>query len=184
MNLGGTDSWLRIVFIVMLVSTLLLRTGNLWRWITRRRTPDSGKLAIALRSELAALQDLYETNLRFIAEEAGYVLSAKSMAAVYRANLSRLSLLEAAAIPLVVTVYARNERIEALLAIRASARPAQRGVPASVGASRAVLQQEYRAGCAAIAAALTALTAPKEEAAPSDHAASDVSVQDAATRGA
>jgi hypothetical protein len=168
-NLSGIDPWFRIIFLIALLSALATRFGQFWQWLSRRRDRDNEKLATALRAELAALHELYDTNLRLIADDSGYLLSAKCFATVYRSCLARLNQLPAAAIAPVVSVYTRNERIEALLAARAAA--LHRREPPPAGPPREALQLEFLAGCAAVAEALAAL-APAAEAEPSPAAAS------------
>jgi hypothetical protein len=153
------DVWFRILMATMIITGLAARASNFWRWLMRRRTRETNKLAIALRSELLALLEVYETNLRLIDEDAGYLIPARTLPHVYRGNLARLTTLDAEVIPAVVTFYAGHERIEALLSLRAA--PGQRREGQAMP-SYETLQREYRAGCAAIARALAALAPPEE----------------------
>jgi hypothetical protein len=89
----------------------------------RRYAVEAARLCAGLAAELRVLGELYETNLDLLEEKAGYLLSTRSPVVVYRSNLGRLtSLLDASIIQQLVTIFARNEQIEALLAAHATSK--------------------------------------------------------------
>ena len=82
----------------------------------RKTETEASRLRCALAAELRALLDLYNKNLQLIEQKADYILSSRSSVVLYRANLGRLAtLLEETAIQRVVSIFAQNERIEAVL---------------------------------------------------------------------
>ena len=82
----------------------------------RKTETEASRLRCALAAELRALLDLYCKNLQLIEQKADYILSSRSSVVLYRANLGRLAtLLEEPSIQRVVSIFAQNERIEAVL---------------------------------------------------------------------
>ena len=87
----------------------------------RRYALESARLCAGLIAELRVLRELYEKNLDLLETKAGYLLSTRSPVMVYKTNLGRLtSLLDALTIQHLVTIFAQNERIEAVLAAHAT----------------------------------------------------------------
>jgi hypothetical protein len=83
----------------------------------RKMETEAFRLRCALAAELRGLLDLYNKNLQLIEQKTDYILSSRSSVVLYRANLARLAmLLEEPAIEQLVSVFAQNERIEAILA--------------------------------------------------------------------
>jgi hypothetical protein len=69
---------------------------------------------------LRALLDLHSRNRCLLECKPEYLLSSRSLLAIYRGNLARVTvLLDSDAIAKVVAAFAENERIEALLTTRA-----------------------------------------------------------------
>jgi hypothetical protein len=114
-------------------------------------------LAAIFRAELAALRAVYEDNLELIGQGAPYVLSARSMALVYRANIGRLAiLLEAETVAAIAEAFALNERIEAFVA--ACTKPnGGAAYRTDVVTPLKQLRNQYVRGCERTAAAITAL---------------------------
>src|SRR5262245_8100257 len=89
----------------------------------RRYALEADRLRSALLAELRALHKVYMTNLELIDSKAGYVVSTRSVAAVYRGNLPRLtSLFEPPVIEPLVTWFAENEALEGKLAAQATSK--------------------------------------------------------------
>ena len=87
----------------------------------RKTAAEASRFCVALSAELRAMLDLYNFNLDLIEKKAGYLLSTRSAIAIYKGNLSRLTaLLEKTSIGPVVEVFARNERIESVVAAHAN----------------------------------------------------------------
>jgi hypothetical protein len=85
---------------------------------TNKKTiEESARFSAALAAELRAVLELYGVNLALIERKADYMLSTRSSIVVYKGNLGRLTLLlDKIAIEPVVSVFAQNERIEAIVA--------------------------------------------------------------------
>src|SRR5579875_3461961 len=155
----GETFWLRLLVITLMLAVVGGRLFVVLRGGRPARGPEREKLNVALAAELAAVRDLYEENLCLIAAEAGFVLSARTLFAVYRAHLNRLTVLDAKVIPLLVAVHAWNERIEGLLAARwrlAGSRTVYRlrRIEPMIGEE---IKRAYLRGCATIDEALAEL---------------------------
>lgn len=83
----------------------------------RRYALEALRLRAALSSELRALQDTYQMNLDLISRNEDHLMSVRSPVMIYRSNLGRVtSLFESELVDELVSLFARNETIEALLA--------------------------------------------------------------------
>ena len=120
MNLTG-DWTLHFIAVLLTVGILAANHLIMHRRIERRASLDASGLRVALVAELQALRDVYRMNLELIEEGATYLLSTRSPVLVYKHNLGRLpSVLEAPVIENLVSLFARNEIIESLLAAHAT----------------------------------------------------------------
>ncbi len=82
---------------------------------------DARRHRAAIAAELASLSDLVLENLRLLRTEAGFVLSCRSLTAVYRGTMGRLTFLAEEEIASVVATYMLVERLEGLTAARGKA---------------------------------------------------------------
>jgi hypothetical protein len=83
----------------------------------KKAASESLRFSAALLAELGAMLDLYKINLDLIDKKANYLLSTRTMIAVYKSNLSRLTvLLEDGVIRDIVDAFAENERMESQVA--------------------------------------------------------------------
>jgi hypothetical protein len=109
--------------IVLMLGMVTLNHLILHHRTERRYALEADRLRSALLAELRALQKVYLTNLDLIESKANYLLSTRSVAAVYRGNLPRLtSLFEPPVIEPLVTWFAENEALERRLAAQATSR--------------------------------------------------------------
>ncbi len=119
----GTDLHLPWHFIP-LIAVLLMLIGNVGcnrGYLIFQSCRDSRRHRAALAAELASLLDLMRENLRLIRTDAGYVLSARGSAAVYRGTIGRLTFLREEEIAAIVPTYVLVERMEALAAAHTKA---------------------------------------------------------------
>jgi hypothetical protein len=156
MNLTG--DW-TLHFIAVLLTVGILAANHLFmhRRFERRASLDASGLRAALIAELQALRDVYRMNIDLIDEGATYLLSTRSPVLVYKHNLGRLpSVLEAPVVEYLVSLFARNEIIESLLAAHANPKGglSYRLTPQS---RLGTLKQMYAAGFDQIAWACEAL---------------------------
>jgi hypothetical protein len=153
------DLLLRLGPFALMAMFMTLNYRLAYRRNDRRTDQDKTGLRAAHWAELAALRALHEDNLRLISDRAGYVLSGKSLFAVYRANLGRLVTLSEDVITALVTANAAQERLEALLAVhgKASANLAWRTPDDDI--QLAEIKQATLAAMAAVERALSALEA-------------------------
>jgi len=124
----------------------------------RRYALEADRLRSALLAELRALHKVYMTNLELIDSKAGYVVSTRSVAAVYRGNLPRLtSLFEPPVIEPLVTWFAENEALEGKLAAQATSKG---GISYQLTPETGLdeLKRLYAEGADALAATCDALT--------------------------
>jgi hypothetical protein len=112
-----TNMWFfHLIPVVMMICVALSNNMLNFQRADRKLDQESARLRAGLSAELQALQDLHATNLQLLDREAGYLLSSRSIVALYRGNLGRLTmLLDGDAIAKVVECFAQNEKIEALL---------------------------------------------------------------------
>lgn len=107
--------------IVLMLGMVALNHFIVHQRTERRYALEASRLRAALGAELQVLLDLYAKNLELLETKAGYLLSTRAPVIVYKGNLGRLpSLFEAPVIEHLVSVFAQNERIEALLATHAN----------------------------------------------------------------
>jgi hypothetical protein len=104
-----------LIAVVMMV-TVNVGTNRGFAIFQARR--DARRYRAAIAAELASLLELIRENMRLVRTEAGYVLSGKSLTAVYRGTMGRLTFLGEEEIAAVVPTYMRIERLEALAAAR------------------------------------------------------------------
>jgi len=88
----------------------------------RKTAAEASRLCAALAAELRGMLELYQMNLDLIDRRANYLLSTRSSIVVYKGNVGRLTALlqDAQTIHHVVSVFARNERIEGVIAAAAN----------------------------------------------------------------
>jgi hypothetical protein len=83
----------------------------------KKTAEESARFAAALAAELRAMQEIYRTNLALIEGKANHILSTRSSIVVYKGNIGRLTmLLDKTALENVVSAFARNEKIEGIVA--------------------------------------------------------------------
>jgi hypothetical protein len=88
----------------------------------QRDDVEEARLRAALLAELRALRDAYRKNIDLIDARAECLISTRAPVIIYKSNQGKLmSVFDAAALEKIVTVYARNEIMEATLS--ASAQP-------------------------------------------------------------
>ena len=110
--------WIAPLSPVVLMLTIVIMNHVVIHQRNERKTASEAlRFAAALAAEMRAMLDLYKMNFDLIEQKADYLLSTRSSIAIYRGNLGRLTaLLERPAIERVVEVFAKNERIEAVVA--------------------------------------------------------------------
>src|SRR5262245_33187130 len=112
MLMAGDLMW-HLFPIVLMIGMVTLNHLIMHQRMERRYALEADRLRSALLAELRALHKTYMTNLELIESKAGYVVSTRSVAAVYRGNLPRLaSLFEPPVIEPLVTWFAENEALE------------------------------------------------------------------------
>ncbi len=106
-----------LIPVVLMVSIVITNHVVAGQRNDRKIAVEASRFSAALAAELRAMLDLYKMNLNLIEKKAGYLLSTRTMIAIYKGNLGRLTaLLEKPAIGSVVEVFAQNERIESVVA--------------------------------------------------------------------
>src|SRR5271168_679636 len=115
---GTFGSWVTpLVPVVLMLSIVITNHVVTAQRNDRKTAAEASRFSAALAAELRAMLNLYKMNIDLIEKKTGYLLSTRTMIAVYRGNLGRLSLLlETPAIEQVVEVFAQNERIESVVA--------------------------------------------------------------------
>ena len=116
--LENTHTWFfPLSYILVMICVVLTNHVTTHLRSEKRFALEACRLRGALGAELRSLQSLFAGNLDLLGRDSGYILSGKSSALVYKGNLGRLTtLLDRPIIEQVVAIYARNERIEAMLA--------------------------------------------------------------------
>lgn len=107
--------------LLVVIAMVLLNLGFNRGYMIFQARRDSRRHRAALAAELASLLELVRENLRLIRIDAGYLLSSRSSAAVYRGTIGRLTNLEEAEIAAIVPTYVLLERLEATVAARTKA---------------------------------------------------------------
>jgi len=111
-------TWVLIMVSVIVITQRINHQRN-----EKRSAVETARFRCALVAELRALAELYQHNIELIERKAGYLLSGRATVMVYRGNLSRLqAVLDEPVIGRVVEVFARNERIDGMLAGRGNPR--------------------------------------------------------------
>lgn len=119
MNVAG-DWMLHSMPVLLMLGMVGLNHLIMHHRTERRYALEASRLRAALISELRALQEIYRMNLELIESKANYLISARSPVLVYKGNLGRLtSLFDSPVIENLVSLFARNEIIEGLLAAHA-----------------------------------------------------------------
>jgi hypothetical protein len=115
---GTFSNWVTpLVPVVLMLSIVVANHIVAGQRNDRKTAAEASRFSAALAAELHAMLNLYKMNLDLIEKKAGYLLSTRTMIAIYKGNLGRLtSLLEKPAIAHVVEVFAQNERIESVVA--------------------------------------------------------------------
>jgi hypothetical protein len=115
---SSVSNWVTPLIPVVLMVTIVITNHVVMGQRTDKKTAtEASRFSTALAAELRAMLDLYNMNLDFIEKKNGYLLSTRTMIAIYKGNLGRLTLLlEEPAIAHVVEVFAQNERIESVVA--------------------------------------------------------------------
>ncbi len=130
----------------------------------RRGTQDARRMRAALDVELRALLDAYTENLGLIAAGSPFLVSTRSVGAMYRGALGRvLATLDEPALAAVVAAFAHQQRVEAFLS--ACTRP-NGGHGVLVLPRRTPMQEmkrRYADGCREVERALEALRLPQAE---------------------
>jgi len=115
---GAVNHWITPLIPVMLMLSIIITNHVVTAQRNDRKTAaEASRFSAALAAELRAMLKLYRMNLDLIEKKAGHLLSTRTMIAIYKGNLGRLTaLLEKPAIGYVVEVFAQNERIESVVA--------------------------------------------------------------------
>ena len=115
---GTFSNWVTpLVPVVLMLSIVVANHIVAGQRNDRKTAAEASRFSAALAAELHAMLSLYKMNLDLIEKQAGYLLSTRTMIAIYKGNLGRLTaLLEKPAIAHVVEVFAQNERIELVVA--------------------------------------------------------------------
>jgi hypothetical protein len=103
--------------VVLMLSIIIMNQVVVHQRNDRKTAAEASRFSAALVAELRAMLDLYKMNLDLIEQKADYLLSTRSSIVIYKGNLGRLTtLLDKSTIEHVVGVFAKNERIEAVVA--------------------------------------------------------------------
>ncbi|HTU53627.1 MAG TPA: hypothetical protein VMF62_06625 [Acetobacteraceae bacterium] len=107
------------LFAMLMMVTVNVGTNRGFAIVQARR--DGRRYRAAIAAELASLAELVRENIRLLRTEAGYVLSCRSVTAVYRGTMGRLTFLGEEEIAAVVATYVLIDRLEGLAAARGKA---------------------------------------------------------------
>ncbi len=114
---GPIVLWHLLPMFTMLIM-VMVNVGTNRGFAMAQSRRDSRRHRAAIAAELASLGDLVRENIWLIRTEAGYVLSCRSVTAVYRGTMGRLTFLAEEEIASVVATYMLVERLEGLAAAR------------------------------------------------------------------
>jgi hypothetical protein len=118
---GATTTVIHFSPVLLMLCVVALNHAVHYRRGERKLTQEGSRLRIALRAELQALLDLYTTNIDLLRKRSDHLLSSRSSLIVYKSNIGRLPLhLDEAVLTKVINVYARNDRLEATVAVHAT----------------------------------------------------------------
>jgi hypothetical protein len=106
----------------LIVGLMILNHGIVHIRTTRREALELSRLRVALHSELRALHDLYRLNIELIDEKAGYVISGRLPTVVYKSQLGKVLQLDPVSVQKLISVFARNEIAEGILAAHSGGR--------------------------------------------------------------
>jgi hypothetical protein len=113
--------WVNFVPVLMMLAILAVNHTLTHHRSSRREDEEATRLKAALMSELRALRELYQQNLKFLEGETGYLISTRVPIVIYKSNQAKLiALIEADVLEKLVLLYAKNEMIEAILSANAS----------------------------------------------------------------
>jgi hypothetical protein len=120
----ATEGWSLHVLTIVLMTTMVGLNHLIAHHRTERRYAlEANRLRSALISELGSLHDFYRMNLELIERKEDFLMSVRSPTQIYRSNLGRItSLFETSVVDDLVSVFARNELIEGLLAAHATSK--------------------------------------------------------------
>jgi len=122
MEISGLSTF-HLFPVLFMLAVVAINHVIVYRRTEKRYAIEAERLCAGLTAELRMLRELYDQNLGLLEAKAGYLLSTRSPVVVYKSNLGRLtSLLDASIIQQLVTIFARNEQIEALLAAHATSK--------------------------------------------------------------
>lgn len=158
------NMWFFHLFPVLMMVGIAF-TNNIFNFQRADRKTDleASRLRAGLSAELRALLDLHVSNLRLVESNSDYLLSSRSLLAIYKGNLGRVTvLLDREVIAAVVASFAENEKIELLLTARAQPKggSSYKIVPGEMDFQD--LKRLYEHAERAIVAALRALDAETE----------------------
>jgi len=114
-NLPSIDLLGHLMPLLSIATGVLISMIVNHRRIEARSAIDASRLRAALQVELAMLQAVYDDNLRLLESGHEFLPSCRQMASLYRANLSRIQVLNEAEIPTIVAAYGYNEVVESYL---------------------------------------------------------------------
>ena len=115
MNLPSIDLLGHLMPLLSIATGVLISMIVNHRRTEARSAIDASRLRAALQVELAMLQAVYDDNLRLLESGHEFLPSCRQMASLYRANLSRIQVLNEAEIPTIVAAYGYNEVVESYL---------------------------------------------------------------------
>jgi hypothetical protein len=164
MQMPDANIWFFHLFPVLVMVGIAF-TNNMFNFqrADRRTDLEASRLRAGLSAELRALLDLHASNLRLVESNCDYLLSSRSLLAIYKGNLGRLTvLLDSHVIASVVASFAQNEKIESVLTARAQPKggSSYKIVPGEMDFQE--LKQMYERAERSIIAALRALDADDE----------------------
>ncbi len=155
----------------MMVAIVLTTNIVNHRVAGRKQNLEASRLRAGLKAELHALLDLYESNLVLLRRKANYLLCSRPLVAIYKGNLGRVTaLLDHELVGKVVTSFAQNEKIEAVLTARAQPKGGSSYKIDPADFDFEELVQMYEDGKRALLAASQALDAPEHWPAAADGA--------------
>jgi hypothetical protein len=174
-----TTNWaINFAPVMMMLVIVVMNHVFTHRRSGQRDDVEETRLRAAVLAELRALRDAYRKNIDLIDAGAGCLISTRAPVIIYKSNQGKLmSVFDAAALEKIVTVYARNEIMEATLS--ASAQP-HGGLSFKLGpdTDTGPLRQMYAEGVQQIARTCRALV-PEEADAQAARARPRIAVETA-----
>jgi hypothetical protein len=157
------NNWMfHLTPVLMMIGIVVVNHVVAHQRLEKRTDVEASRFRAALAAELRALLDLYETNLDLLARGSDFVLSARQLTPVYKGNLGRLTTaLEEDIVGRIVSVYAQNEKIEAILCARAQPKNGSSYKIAATDLDSEEIKCLYAAAARSAEAACQALEVPK-----------------------